>query len=76
MEDKQRAYNIIKINRESKGYPLKMTEKQVMDTITVVPAHLYIVSDGNEDVAAALIYDVADSIAQIVYWGGHSRMSR
>lgn len=68
-DEKVKAYNIIKINRESKGYPLRMSEGQVLDTIKVVSAHMYIVSDSTGDVASALIYDVAYNIAQVVYWG-------
>ena len=67
--EKSEAYNIIKINRKSKGYPLKMSEEQVMRTITIVPAHLYIVSDEISNLASALIYDVTSDIAQVVYWG-------
>lgn len=74
-EDKTKAYDIIRQNREGKGYPLRMTEEQVLATIVVVPAHMYIVSAGDEDIAASLIYDVTPTIAQVIYWGdipGHS----
>ena len=67
--EKSEAYNIIQINRSSKGYPLRMSEEQVMKTITKVPARMHIVSDGSRDLAASLIYDVTSDIAQVVYWG-------
>lgn len=71
MEEKAKAYDIIRKNRESKGYPLRMSEEQVMKTIEVVPAKMFIVSceEQHEDLAAALVYDVTDQIAQVVYWG-------
>lgn len=74
-EDKSKAYDIIRQNREGKGYPLRMIKEQVMETIALVPAHMYVVSAGAEDIAAALIYDVTPTIAQVIYWGdipGHS----
>lgn len=73
--DKSKSYDIIRQNREGKGYPLRMTEAQVMKTIALVPAHMYIVSAEAEDIAASLIYDVTPTIAQVIYWGdipGHS----
>lgn len=69
VEDKKEAYRIIRVNRESKGYPLRMSEEQVMKTIEIIPAKMFIVSDGTNNVASALIYDVNDDKAQIVYWG-------
>lgn len=69
LEEKKKAYDIIRQNRVSKGYPLRMTEEQVLSTIEVVPAHMYLVSADGEDLAAALIYDVTGKIAQVIYWG-------
>ena len=117
-DDRHTAYDIIRQNRASKGYPLRMNEEQVMKTISVVPSHMYIVKSTDisttstncrstvqraseeanetvieknipnssaieksfdkqvgEDIAAALVYDVTDDIAQVVYWGdipGHA----
>lgn len=69
LDEKRHAYNTIKINRESKEYPLRMSEEQVMKTIKFVPAHMYAVTDDSGMLAASLIYDVTDTTAQIVYWG-------
>lgn len=68
-DEKCEAYHIIKRNRESKGYPLRMSEEQVMRTIKVVNSSMYIVSLGSEKIASALIYEVTDKILQVVYWG-------
>lgn len=67
--EKREAYKIIKKNREYKGYPLRMSESQVMETINVVPAKLFIVNDGEKNIASALVYDVTSDKAQIIYWG-------
>ena len=69
LDDRKKAYRTIKINRETKGYLLRMTEEQVMNTINIVPASMYGVYDNSEMVASALVYDVTDSVAQVVYWG-------
>ena len=66
---KKEAYRIIKDNRESKGYVLRMSEEQVQKTMEVVPSKMFIVKCGDENVASALIYDVTDTIAQVIYWG-------
>lgn len=68
-EEKIEAYRVIKVNRESKGYPLRMTQEQVLSTIKIVPSNMYLVSCEKENLAAALVYDVTDTIAQVVYWG-------
>lgn len=75
LEDKKEAYRIISVNRASKGYPLRMSEKHVLETMAVVPSSMYIVSCGEENVASALVYDVTSKAAQVVYWGdipGHA----
>lgn len=69
IEEKKEAYRIIKVNRESKGYPLRMSEAQVLNVINIVPSKMFIVKDDNQNLAAALVYEVADSIAQVVCWG-------
>lgn len=71
-EDEYReAYQVIKTNRESKGYPLRMTEEQVIQTMKIVPSKMFLVknSDDGENVASALIYDVTNTVAQVIYWG-------
>ncbi len=68
-EERKEAYKIIRINRESKGYPLRMSEDHVLSTIRVVPAKMFIVRDESEDIASALVYDVTKENALVVYWG-------
>ncbi len=69
VEEKQDAYNVIKINRESKGYPLRMTMEQVMCTINIVKHDFFVVKKEGKSIAAAIIYYVTDNIAQVIYWG-------
>lgn len=68
----ERAYSVIAANRSSRGYPLAMTLEQLKNTIKPegpVTARCFVLSKENIDVAAAIVYDVAPSIAQVIYWG-------
>lgn len=68
-EDVLRAYSVIKYNRESKGFPLRMPLQAVLDTVKIIPADFFVLSYGSVDVAAAQVFHVAPKIAQIIYWG-------
>ena len=63
------AYEVIRINRESKGYPLRMTYEQVLDTIKIVPHDFFLVSLRGKNIAAAQVFYVTDDIVQVIYWG-------
>lgn len=67
--DVHRAYEVISINRESHHYRLAMTEQQVRDTIAVVKADMFVLSLDGTDVAAAIVFHVAEDIVQVIYWG-------
>lgn len=78
MEEKRRAYDVIKENRQSKGYPLRMSWEQVQGTVALVPADFFLLQYEGEDIAAALVYEVRSDIVQVIYWGeiasyGHLR---
>ena len=64
-----RAYDVIKTNRESRGYPLRMSLDDVLRTIRIIDADFYVLTLDGVDVAAAQVFHVADGIAQVVYWG-------
>jgi len=63
------AYNIIKANRETKGYPLRMGLEQVLETIKLVEAEFFIIEYNNIGIAAAQVFNVSKDIVQVVYWG-------
>ncbi len=68
-DDLHRAYEVIRINRETHAYRLAMTEEQVRNTIAVVKADMFVLTLGDTDVAAAIVFHVAEGIVQVVYWG-------
>lgn len=68
----ERAYGIIRQNRQHKGYPLRMTLEQVRATVTPegpVDADFFVLTDGVRDAASAVVYHVTPDIAQVIYWG-------
>ena len=65
-EKKRQAYELIRINRESRGYPLNMSCEQVMSTIQLVDHDMFIVDHGYDQIAAALVYHVTNKIGQVV----------
>lgn len=69
LEEKKEAYNIIKQNRASKGYPLRMSFEDITLTDTLINKDFFIVKKDNNLIAAALVYYVAEDIVQVVYWG-------
>jgi hypothetical protein len=76
-EEKTTAYHVIRRNRESKGYPLRMTEDQVLQTARAVKNDFFIVLNNQEAIAAAIVFYVNQEIVQVIYWGdipGHSQV--
>lgn len=69
-DDIARAYTVIEANRRSHGYPLAMSLGQVAETVgKMVTARFFLLTHADDDVAAAMVYDVAPGIGQVVYWG-------
>lgn len=65
----KRVYEIIRANREGKGYPLRMTLQNVLDTIQIIKADFFVLSYGEKDIAAAQVFHVAENVVQVIYWG-------
>ncbi len=68
---KEAAYEIIRDNREAKGYPLRLTWNEVLTTSSIIPVDFFVVSDiDKKEIASAVVYQVkAGEIALVVYWG-------
>ena len=68
-EEKAEAYRIIKANRESKGYPLRMTYDQVMETVRFTGHDFFVLKSDGEGIASAIIFQVTSNCYQVIYWG-------
>ena len=67
--DRQAAYEVIRANRQAKGYPLRMTYDQLAETGRVVDSHFFLAEFEGAPVAAAIVFRVAPQIVQVIYWG-------
>lgn len=64
------AYEVIRQNREIRGFPLKMSLMQVKETLGVVRGDVFLCKTVDQVVtAAAIVFRVNSSIAQVIYWG-------
>ncbi len=72
-DDPARAYAVVVKNHLHKGYPVRMTLEQLTATASgpsrVVDGYFFVLTNGREDVASAIVYDVTPDIVQVIYWG-------
>lgn len=69
-DDIELAYDVIKQNRDAKGYPLWMKIKDVYDTIKIIEADFFLVKDSDgKAIASAMVYHVTKDNVQVIYWG-------
>ena len=65
----KQAYDVIAQNRKERGFPLRMTWEQVLETTTVITADFFLVKKEATPIGAAVVFHVADQIVQVIYWG-------
>ena len=68
-QDGKKAYDVIAQNRKERGFPLRMTWEQVLETTTVMTADFFLVKKEATPIGAAVVFHVADQIVQVIYWG-------
>lgn len=68
-----RAYEIISINRTSKQKPLRLTLEQILEVSSITNVDFFLVEQNGIDIAAAIVFVVNDTMAQVVYWGDDPR---
>jgi hypothetical protein len=75
--EKRLAYNIIQKNRKERGYILRMSWQQIVDTIQIIPADFFMVFNGNQiPIASAIVFNINPVIVQVVYWGDLTKFNR
>jgi len=68
--EKEQAHEIIRKNREIRGFPLHMTWQQVEKTTQIVPADFFMVKNDQQlPIASAIIFHVNESVVRVIYWG-------
>jgi len=69
-EEKRKAYAIIKKHKKVKNYPIHLSWEQILETIKIINADFFIVSNADEiQIASAMVFHVNQSVVQIIYWG-------
>ena len=70
-EDYKAAYDIIQIGHESKGFPVKLSFEQLMNTLKLVKHDAFIVKKDGVGIVAEVLYRINDRIVQGIYTGTH-----
>ncbi len=68
-EEKEEAYHIIAANRKGKGYTLRMTYEQIMNTVQYTNHDFFLLKNKDISVASAIIFQVTKNCYQVIYWG-------
>lgn len=63
------AYDIIAQNRAERGFPLRMSWEQLVNTNSVIPMDFFLVKSTTDTIGAAIVYHMAPSIVRVIYWG-------
>ncbi len=69
LESIKEAYQIIQINRIHKGYPLRMSLQEVLNTIKIIKSDCFLVKKDNLSIAAAIMFYTSTKTVQLIYWG-------
>ena len=63
------AYDIIKQNRQLRGFPLRMSFDQVLKTIKIINCDSFLLYFDQKIIASAIVFHVAKEVVQVIYWG-------
>ncbi len=67
--DGKAAYDVIAQNRSERGFPLRMTWEQLVNTNSVIPMDFFLAKKDNNSIGAAIVYHLTSSIVRVIYWG-------
>ncbi len=69
-DDVETVYNVIKINRSHRGFPLWMSLEDVIKTSDIIESDYFVVkSNDGIAYASALVHNLKENIVRVVYWG-------
>ena len=69
LNQKKEAYKVLKKNRESNGYELKMGFEEILKTLKIINGDFLGLSYKGKVICSALVYEVSKYINQVIYWG-------
>lgn len=70
-EQYKAAYDIIQIGHGSKGFPVKLSFEQLMNTLKLVDHDAFIVKKDGQGIVGEVLYRINDRIVQGIYTGTH-----
>ena len=66
----EKAYKVICLNKQAKGYPVHLSLNEMKATMSFIPSEIFLVSDNTGNVvASAICFHTAQNIVQVIYWG-------
>ena len=70
IEENRIAYEVIKKNRELRGFPLRMSWNEIVATTSIIPYDFFLIYNSNNiPIASAIVFHVSAEIVQVIYWG-------
>lgn len=69
VESIARVYSIVQQNHFAKHRPVHIPLDNLIATVPMAKAELFVVTHSGIDIAGAMVYDAAPGIAQAIYWG-------
>lgn len=63
------AYDVIAQNRSERGFPLRLTWEQLINTNSVIPMDFFLAKKDTDNIGAAIVYHMAPGIVRVIYWG-------
>lgn len=66
--DKAKVYDIIRANRQERGFPLWLSQKDIDEMAKLIKLDYFLVFDSGEAIASAYIQYITQNAVNIVYW--------
>lgn len=63
------AYDVIAQNRSERGFPLRLTWEQLVQTNSVIPMDFFLVKTEKDTIGSAIVYHMSSDIVRVIYWG-------
>lgn len=67
--EQNRAYEVIRKNRQQKGRPLKLSFDALKKVEQITDVDYFLVTQSGVDVAGAIVYKISSGVVQVIYWG-------
>ncbi|MFO7828703.1 MAG: hypothetical protein R6V23_08800 [Bacteroidales bacterium] len=74
--EKRIAYQVIKLHKQTKRYPLDMSWEEILMTAAIIDTDFFITYNAdNFPISSAIVFHVSQSVVQIIYWGDNLKYS-